>query len=151
VSLPSLTILSQSILLANNKIDVSHVFNVADVFLKFRDDKGNIVTDDARCLLRMYEAAHLRVKGEEILDNILIFTKSQLQCIVDDLEPQLKEEVKYALETPLFRRLKRVQARQYISIYEKNTTHNKMLLEFSKLDFNILLTLYCEELKDLTL
>jgi hypothetical protein len=148
---PSLTILSQSILLANNKIDVSHVFNVADVFLKFRDDKGNIVTDDARCLLRMYEAAHLRVKGEEILDNILIFTKSQLQCIVDDLEPQLKEEVKYALETPLFRRLKRVQARQYISIYEKNTTHNKMLLEFSKLDFNILLTLYCEELKDLTL
>jgi len=119
--------------------------------LKFRDDKGNIVTDDARCLLRMYEAAHLRVKGEEILDNILIFTKSQLQCIVDDLEPQLKEEVKYALETPLFRRLKRVQARQYISIYEKNTTHNNMLLEFSKLDFNILLTLYCEELKDLTL
>ena len=118
--------------------------------MKFRDDKGNIVTDDAICLLRMYEAAHLRVKGEEVLDNILIFTKSQLQYIVDDLEPQLKE-VKYALETPLFRRLKRVQARQYISIYEKNTTHNNMLLEFSKLDFNILLTLYCEELKDLTL
>jgi hypothetical protein len=63
---------------SNNIIDFSHVFNVADVFLKFRDDKGNIVTDDARCLLLMYEAAHLRVKGEEILDNILIFTKSQL-------------------------------------------------------------------------
>ncbi|KAG0522782.1 hypothetical protein BDA96_07G067300 [Sorghum bicolor] len=129
-----------------------HGYHISsDVFLKFRDDKGNIVTDDARCLLLMYEAAHLRVKGEEILDNILIFTKSQLQCIVDDLEPQLKEEVKYALETPLFRRLKRVQTRQYISIYEKNTAHNNMLLEFSKLDFNILLTLYCEELKDLTL
>ncbi|XP_066350827.1 (E)-beta-caryophyllene synthase-like [Miscanthus floridulus] len=128
-----------------------HGYHISsDVFLKFRDDKGNIVTDDARCLLRMYEAAHLRVKGEEVLDNILIFTKSQLQYIVDDLEPQLKE-VKYALETPLFRRLKRVEARQYISIYEKNTTHNNMLLEFSKLDFNILLTLYCEELKDLTL
>ncbi|XP_066351293.1 (E)-beta-caryophyllene synthase-like [Miscanthus floridulus] len=128
-----------------------HGYHISsDVFLKFRDDKGNIVTDDARCLLRMYEAAYLRVKGEEVLDNILIFTKSQLQYIVDDLEPQLKE-VKYALETPLFRRLKRVQARQYISIYEKNTTHNNMLLEFSKLDFNILLTLYCEELKDLTL
>jgi (-)-germacrene D synthase len=123
----------------------------ADVFLKFRDDKGDIVTNDARCLLRMYEAAHVRVNGEEILDNILIHTKRQLQCIVDDLEPTLQEEVRYALETPLFRRLNRVQARQFISTYEKSTTRNNMLLEFSKLDFNILLTLYCEELKDLTL
>ncbi|XP_066351280.1 (E)-beta-caryophyllene synthase-like [Miscanthus floridulus] len=53
-----------------------HGYHISsDVFLKFRDDKGNIVTDDAKCLLRMYEAAHLRVKGEEVLDNILIFTK----------------------------------------------------------------------------
>ncbi|PWZ45177.1 Beta-sesquiphellandrene synthase [Zea mays] len=129
-----------------------HGYHVSsDVFLKFGDDKGDIVTDDARCLLRMYEAAHVRVNGEEILDNILIHTKRQLQCIVDDLEPTLQEEVRYALETPLFRRLNRVQARQFISTYEKSTTRNNMLLEFSKLDFNILLTLYCEELKDLTM
>jgi transcriptional regulatory protein LevR len=99
----------------------------------------------------LYDAAHLRVHGEEILDNIVTSTKSQLQCIVENLEPELKEEVKYALKTPLFRRLNRVEARQYISIYEKDSARrNDAILEFAKLDFNILLTLYCEELKDLT-
>ncbi|KAF8669915.1 hypothetical protein HU200_051096 [Digitaria exilis] len=122
----------------------------SDIFLKFRDDRGNIVSNDPRCLLRLYDAAHLRVHGEEILDDIITSTKSQLQCIVENLEPTLKEEVKYALKTPLFRRLNRVEARRYISIYENNTGHNDMILEFAKLDFNILLTTYCEELKDLT-
>ncbi|XP_062192109.1 (E)-beta-caryophyllene synthase-like [Phragmites australis] len=123
----------------------------SDIFLKFRDNEGYIVSNDARCLLRLYDAAYLRVNGEEILDNIITFTKSLLQSIVEYLEPDLKEEVKFALKTPLFRRLKRVEARQYISIYEKKTTHNDVVLEFAKLDFNIILTLYCEELKDLTL
>jgi len=89
--------------------------------LKFRDDKGNIVTDDVRCLLRMYEAAHLRVKGEEVLDNILIFTKSQLQYIVDDLEPQMKE-VKYALETPFLEDSKEYK-RGNISQYTRKILH----------------------------
>ncbi|CAL4996527.1 unnamed protein product [Urochloa decumbens] len=128
-----------------------HGYHISsDVFLKFRDDNGNIVSNDARCLLRLYDAAHLRVHGEEILDNIITSTKSQLQCIIENLEPNLKEEVKYALKTPLFRRLNRVEARQYISMYEKNTEHNDVILEFAKLDFNILLTLYSEELRDLT-
>lgn len=129
-----------------------HGYHVSsDIFLKFMDEQGNIVSNDARSLLRLYDAAHLRVHGEDIFENILTFTKTQLQCIVQNLEPMLKEEVEHALNTPLFRRLNRVEAREYISIYEKNTAHNDAILEFAKLDFNILLTLYCKELKELTL
>ncbi|TKW09062.1 hypothetical protein SEVIR_6G066900v4 [Setaria viridis] len=47
----------------------------SDVFLKFRDDRGNVVSNDARCLLRLYDS-QLRVHGEEILDNIVTLTKS---------------------------------------------------------------------------
>jgi hypothetical protein len=100
--------------------------------------------------LRIYDAAHPIVHGEEILGNIVTSTKSQLQCIVENLEPELKE-VEYGLKTPLFRRLNRVEARRHISICEKNSAPNDAILEFAKLDFNILLTLYCAELKDLTL
>ncbi|WVZ95133.1 hypothetical protein U9M48_040934 [Paspalum notatum var. saurae] len=129
-----------------------HGYHISsDIFLKFIDDKGNIVSNDASSLLRLYDAGHLRVHGEEILDNILTSSKSQLECIIENLEPVLKEEVEYALNTPLFRRLNRIEAREYISVYEKKTTHNDAMLEFAKLDFNILLTLYCKELKELTL
>jgi len=36
-------------------------------------------------------------------------------------------------------------------VYEKRVTRNDTILEFAKLDYNILQALYCEELKALTL
>nr|QLR06789.1 terpene synthase clade-I-ancestor [synthetic construct] len=129
-----------------------HGYHVSsDVFLKFRDDEGNFASNDTRSLLALYNAAHLRTHGEEILDNAIVFTKNHLQSVVEDLESPLADEVRCTLETPLFRRLKRVEARHYISVYEKMTTRNETILEFAKLDFNILQTLYCEELKALTI
>ena len=37
----------------------------ADVFLKFRDDKGNFASDDLVSLLALYNAPYLRIHGEE--------------------------------------------------------------------------------------
>jgi hypothetical protein len=54
------------------------------------------------------------------------------------------------LETPRFRRVKRVEARRYISVYEKKATRDATILEFAKLDYNILQAIYCDELKELT-
>lgn len=71
--------------------------------------------------------------------------------MIEHLETDAAKEVRYALETPLFRRLERVEARRYISTYENQTTRNETILEFAKLDFNILLNLYCDELKSLTM
>jgi hypothetical protein len=46
--------------------------------------------------------------------------KSHLQFLTQkNLEPELAKEVKCTLETPRFRRVKRVEARRYISVYEK--------------------------------
>ena len=119
--------------------------------MKFRDDQGNFATsNDVKCLLALYDAAHLRTRGEEILDNDIAFTKSRLQSMIETLDPELAAEVEYTLETPSYRRVERVEARRYISLYEKKVTRNDTILEFAKLDYNILQALYCEDLKALT-
>jgi hypothetical protein len=123
----------------------------ADVFEKFRDEHGNISSDDVSCLLMLYDAVYLRTRGEDILDNIITFNKSHLQSLLlANLEPKLREEVQCTLETPRFRRVKRVETRRYISIYEKKATRDATILEFAKLDYNILQAIYCDELKELT-
>ncbi|CAO2042784.1 unnamed protein product [Urochloa humidicola] len=132
-----------------------HGLNVtSDVFAKFRDEEGNFgaaAGDDAKCLLMLFDAAHLRVRGEEVLDSAIAFARSRLQSLMEGLEPEVAEEVRYTLETPSFRRVQRVEARRFISVYEKKATRDETLLEFAKLDFNILQTIYCEELKALTM
>ena len=120
------------------------------MFAKFKDDHGNFASNDAKCLLALYEAAHLRTRGEQILDNAVVFTRSRLRSMVKTLDPELAAEVEYTLETPSYRRVERVEARRYISVYEKRATRNDTILEFAKLDYNILQALYCEELKALT-
>nr|QJA42391.1 terpene synthase TPS20 [Setaria viridis] len=124
----------------------------ADVFEKFRDKQGNISSDDVSCLLMLYDAAYMRTHGEEILDDMITFNKSRLQFLMmTNLEPDLAEEVRRTLETPRFRRVERVEARRYISVYEKKAVQHKTLLVFAKLDYNILQAIYCDELKELTI
>jgi len=124
----------------------------ADVFEKFRDEQGNISSDDVSCLLMLYDAAHLRTRGEGILDNIITFNKSHLQSLLllENLGPEQQDEVQCTLETPRFRRVSRVEARRYISVYEKKATRDATILELAKLDYNILQAIYCDELKELT-
>uniref|UniRef100_A0ACD5ZR11 Uncharacterized protein n=1 Tax=Avena sativa TaxID=4498 RepID=A0ACD5ZR11_AVESA len=124
-----------------------------DVFLKFRDAGGNITCNDTRTLLDMYNAAHVRTHGEEMLGRDIVYTKDCLRLILEQsLSPSVSlDGVRHALETPLFRRPRRVEARHYISVYERTSTRNEAILELAKLDFSILQSLYCEELRDLTI
>ena len=121
------------------------------MFLKFKDDRGNFASNDVKFLLALYDAANLRTRGEEILNSAVVFTRSRLQSMMKTLDdPELATEVEYTLETPSYRRVERVEARRYISVYEKRFTRNDTILEFAKLDYNILQALYCEDLKALT-
>ncbi|XBH57856.1 hypothetical protein VPH35_079390 [Triticum aestivum] len=129
-----------------------HGYNISpDVFLKFKDDQGNFASNDVNSLLALYNATYLRIRGEEMLDDAVTFTKNRLQSMVEHLEPRLAEEVLCTLETPHFKRVERVETRRYIAVYEKKATRDEDILEFAKFDFNILQTLYCEELKALTI
>jgi hypothetical protein len=125
---------------------------LADVFTSFKDEEGNFVVDDTKCLLSLYNAAYVRTHGEKVLDEAITFTRRQLEAsLLDPLEPALADEVHLTLQTPLFRRLRILEAINYIPIYGKEAGRNEAILELAKLNFNLAQLIYCEELKEVTL
>ncbi|KAM3378381.1 sesquiterpene synthase 12-like [Capsicum galapagoense] len=125
------------------------------VFKKFTNQDGKFketLTNDVQGLLSLYEATHLRVRDEEILEEALTFATTHLESIVaSNLSNNLlKEQVTEALSQPIRKTLPRVGARKYISTYENYDAHDDLLLRFAKLDFNALQKLHQRELSELT-
>ncbi|XLR36264.1 hypothetical protein S83_064164 [Arachis hypogaea] len=120
-----------------------------NVFNKYKDNEsGNFsekLVKNVEGLLELYEACHLRIHGEEILDEAFAFTSTQLKSIATQLKPSLAAQVKYSLGQPFHQGLPRLEARRFISIYEEDPTHNPTLLVLAKLDFNFLQTLHRKE------
>ncbi|XP_039144335.1 (-)-germacrene D synthase-like [Dioscorea cayenensis subsp. rotundata] len=132
-----------------------HYYVPPDVFNQFMDDKGKFreeMSNDLNGLLSLYEAAYLGIPGEDLLDEAIDFTRSHLQSLVKHIGPCLARKVKHALETPLRRRISRLNARLCISIYEEDTeAKNEVVLELAKLDFHILQLLHREEVKKISM
>ena len=117
------------------------------MFRKFEEH----LTKDVQGMLSLYEATHLRVHGEDILEEALAFTTAHLDNLKSHLTNQsLAAQVMRALKMPIRKGLTRVEARRYMSIYHQDDSHNKVLLEFAKLDFNLLQKLHQGELSYLT-
>ncbi|XP_060973589.1 alpha-humulene synthase [Cannabis sativa] len=131
-----------------------HGFNVSSsIFEKFKDEKGNFkgsLITDVPGLLSLYEASHLSYVGESILDEALAFTTTHLKAIVaNSKDHPLSHQISIALHRPLRKTIERLHARFYISIYEKDASHNKVLLELAKLDFNLLQCFHKKELSEI--
>ncbi|KAL4360004.1 hypothetical protein AHAS_Ahas08G0134000 [Arachis hypogaea] len=119
-----------------------------NVFNKYKDENGKFsekLVKDVEGLLQLYEACHLRIHGEEILDEAYAFTSTQLESIATQLKHSLAAQVNYSLKQSLHRGLPRLEARRFISIYEQDPTHNHTLLTLAKLDFNFLQNLHRKE------
>ncbi|KAF5948761.1 hypothetical protein HYC85_014718 [Camellia sinensis] len=108
-----------------------------NVFNKFKDNNGKFheyVIGDVQGMLSLYEATHLRMRGEEILDEALVFTTTHLKCAILNLSNPLKEQ----------------SQAYYIFFYEQDDSHNEVLLNFAKLDFNLLQKTHQWELSEIT-
>ncbi|KAM7468983.1 hypothetical protein LguiA_007166 [Lonicera macranthoides] len=128
-----------------------------DVFNKFKDEEGRFkesLIEDTRGLLSLYEAAHMRVHKEDVLDEALEFTTTHLEQVMlknsSSKNSLLTSQVVHALDNPIRKGLTRLQARHYIPIYEQDNSHSKTLLTFAKLDFNMLQKLHQRELSHIT-
>ncbi|KAK8563475.1 hypothetical protein V6N12_035621 [Hibiscus sabdariffa] len=122
-----------------------------ETFNKFKDDEGNFkkaLTSDVNGLLELYEAAHLRVHGEEILEEALAFTTTHLELAkaAGIVEYPLSVSVSHSLYQPILKALPRLEARRFIAVYQDDTSHDKTLLNFAVLDFNLLQNSHKEEL-----
>ncbi|KAL6318338.1 hypothetical protein AAG906_039430 [Vitis piasezkii] len=83
------------------------------MFNEFKDEKGDFkkaLVSDVRGMLGLYEAAHLRVNGEDILDEALAFTTTHLRSMVEHLEYPLAEQVAHALKQPIRKDFNLVQS-----------------------------------------
>ncbi|KAH7569077.1 hypothetical protein JRO89_XS06G0100600 [Xanthoceras sorbifolium] len=87
---------------------------------------------------------------ESIMEEAWQFTTEHLKNLEIDTESDLTMEVKHALELPLHWRAPRLETRWFIDAYERREDMNNILLEFAKLDFNILQGFYQQELKEVS-
>ncbi|XVF04022.1 hypothetical protein REPUB_Repub05bG0044700 [Reevesia pubescens] len=130
-----------------------HCFNVqCESFNKFKDKEGNFkatLISDVKGLLELYEAAHLRVHGENILEEALAFTTSHLKLAETMVDYPLSKQVANALYRPLRKSLPRLVARSYISIYEGYGTEDETLMKFAKLDFKMVQHLHKKEISEI--
>lgn len=114
-----------------------------DVFEKFKDDDGKFkasLTNDVEGMLSLYEAAHLAIPGEDILDEAIVFTTTHLKSMVSNsqVNSTFAEQIRHSLRVPLRRAVSRLESRYFLDIYPRDDLHDQTLLNFAKLDFNIL-------------
>ena len=105
-------------------------------------------------MLELYEATYMRVEGEGVLDDALVFTRSRLQDIAKDTlvsNSTLSTQIEEALKQPLRKRLPRIDALRYIPFYQQQDSHNESLLKLAKLGFNLLQSLHKKELSEVTM
>nr|QOC69158.1 bornyl diphosphate synthase [Wurfbainia longiligularis] len=127
-----------------------------DFFDTFRDEKGNFEVrceDQIRGLLSLYEASHLEKEGEILLKEAMDFATEKLKGFMEEGSGSLglREQVAHALQLPLNRRMERVHHRWFIEACNgADDAINPLLLEFAKLDFNLVQDLYKSELRELS-
>ncbi|KAK2430418.1 (-)-germacrene D synthase [Trifolium repens] len=123
-----------------------------NVFNKFKNEEGNFserLISDVEGMLSLYEATHIMVHGEHILEEALAFTTTHLESIANQLSHSYAIQVKHSLRQTLHKNLPRLEARSYIFIYEQNPSHDENLLILAKLDFNMLQSLHQKEFGNL--
>jgi hypothetical protein len=103
-------------------------------------------------MLSLYNAAHVAVPGETILDDAITFTRRHLdEAARGKLTSPMREQVSRALEIPLPRFMRQLEAMHCIAEYEKEEPHDIMTLELAKINLNLVRSVHLKELKDLSL
>ncbi|XP_058745032.1 probable terpene synthase 2 [Vicia villosa] len=119
-----------------------------NVFNQFKDESGEFserLIQDVEGMLSLYEATHMMIHGDDILEKALAFTKIHLESIANQSSHSLAIQIKHSLRQTLHKNLPRLEAHRFISIYEQDPSHNKVLLVLAKLDFNMLQNLHQKE------
>ncbi|CAK8535221.1 unnamed protein product [Lathyrus sativus] len=100
----------------------------------------------------LYEVAHLKITREDILDEALDFTQARMNSKIttNQLSTFLRAQVTQCLKKPPHKGIPRLETRCYISSYEQDHSRSKVILNFAKLDFNMLQKMHQKELASIT-
>uniref|UniRef100_A0A1J3GR19 Terpenoid synthase 1 n=1 Tax=Noccaea caerulescens TaxID=107243 RepID=A0A1J3GR19_NOCCA len=127
----------------------------SDVFKRFKGENGKFkesLIGNVNGMVSLYEAAHLRTTTDDILDEALTFTTSNLEslAIAGEILPHVSMRIQNALCMPQRYNAEMVYTKEYISFYEQEEDHNEMLLRFTKINFKFMQLTWIQELKTLT-
>ena len=100
-------------------------------------------------MLSLHEASHLGSKNEEVLAEAKEFTRIHLIKSMPLMEPHFRHRVGRALELPRHLRMARLEARNYIDDFSRESNPNLALLELAKLDFDMVQSLHQKELAEI--
>jgi len=125
---------------------------VADILCCLLDNQGSFKechSFDVEGVISLYESSFHSFEDETILDEARDFTSKCLK------EYNMNENsgtytsliINHALELPLHWRVPRCEAHWFINVYEKKKNMSPILLQFAKMDFNIVQSNFQDELK----
>ncbi|KAK8943546.1 hypothetical protein KSP40_PGU006411 [Platanthera guangdongensis] len=128
-----------------------------DLVNNFKSKKINYnmnLEHDVKDMLSLYEASYLAVDGEDALDEAGEFAANFIEKAKGssvNIPQRLIEQIDHALELPLHWRMPRLHTRWYIDAYVTQDNYmDPILLELAKLDFNIVQSIYKNELKEMS-
>nr|KYP35890.1 (+)-delta-cadinene synthase isozyme C2 [Cajanus cajan] len=86
----------------------------SNVFNKFKNEQGNFnetLANNIQGLCSLYEAAHLRIDGDDVLEEAYDFSNTQLMSLANQLSPSLAAQINHYLRQPLNKSVLRFEAR----------------------------------------
>lgn len=101
-------------------------------------------------MIELFEASHLALEGENILDEAKAFSSGYLKEIISNLDNNLAKQVVHSLERPLHWRVQWFDIRWYIDFYEEEGVMNLDLLKLAKLNFNMVQAVHQKDLKHIS-
>ncbi|KAL9244724.1 hypothetical protein vseg_018466 [Gypsophila vaccaria] len=135
-----------------------HGYKVScDIFKKFMtNEEGKFketISKDIRGILSLYEAAHVRIHGDDILDEAINFTTNILKSSSSSLGDfsKFSKQVTHAMKQALHYGNPRDECRQFIQFYEDydDEYRNDTLLKFAKIEYNRLQLIHRRELSQI--
>ncbi|GMI83349.1 terpene synthase 02 [Hibiscus trionum] len=124
----------------------------ADVFEKFKGGDGKFkgsISGDVEELLSLNEASFMAIPGEMILEEAKGFSNESLKILLGKMEKVKAKQVGRSLEVPLYWRMERIEARNFIDSYAVDDSKSSVLLDLAKLNYNLIQSAYQKELKEL--
>ena len=126
------------------------------MFDKFKKVDGRFdesLEADITGLLSLFEASFLgSVEEEDVLEEAKSFSTKHLNdYLLGKLETNiLTEKLQQSLHIPLYWRMQRNEAQNFINLYPTDVPKNLVvLLELAKLDYNLVQSIHQKELKEL--
>ncbi|KAJ9690150.1 hypothetical protein PVL29_012680 [Vitis rotundifolia] len=130
-----------------------HGYGVSqDTFSGFMEQVGMFsksTCTNVKGMIELFEASHLALEGENILDEAKAFSSGYLKEIISNLDNNLAKQVVHSLESPLHWRVQWFDIRWYIDFYEEEGV-NLALLKLAKLNFNMVQAVHQKDLKHIS-